>query len=267
LSCCDDLIEEKAMSLEPATSAEEPAPSIEAASATPAPVTPAASAIEPSASESVAAADTAEADQEVEVQPLSVDEINKVRRVIHPGVPRRFWRAAVVLTLVTSMAINLILIVIVFALINQVGSIKITLSSVLGQLDSAFEGLGQVVVNDTIKINQQVPVQFELPLSQDTVVTTRGPVPINTQANFSLGQFGSINGIVSLQLPAGTQLPVHLDMSVPVSNSIPVVFDQPVSIPLAEKGLGPVVAKLRAAVGPIINLVQQLPDRFVIIPQ
>jgi hypothetical protein len=82
-----------------------------------------------------------------------------------------------------------------------------------------------------------VPVQFDLPLSQDTVVTTQAPVPLNTHATFSLGQFGSINGMVSLQLPAGTRLPVHLDITVPVSNVIPVVFDQPVRIPLAEKGL------------------------------
>ena len=65
----------------------------------------------------------------------------------------------------------------------------------------------------------------------------------------------------------GTSLPVHLEMTVPVSNAIPVVFDQPVKIPLADRGLGPVVAKLRAALGPIISLVRQMPDRFVIIPQ
>ena len=118
---------------------------------------------------------------------------------------------------------------------------------------------------DTIKINQQVPVRFDLPLNQDTVVTTQAAVPINTQATFSLGQFGSINGTVSLQLPPGTQLPVHLELTVPVSNTIPVVFNQPIDIPLAEKGLGPVVAKLRSALAPIIDLVEQLPDRFVII--
>lgn len=214
-----------------------------------------------------AAPNTVVAAQAVEVQPLSAKEIKEVRRAIHPGIPRRFWRAAAVLTLLASMIVNLILIVVVVILVNQIGAIKLTLSSVLGQLDSAFEGLGQVVVKDTIKINQQVPVQFDLPLKQDTVVTTQSPVPINTQATFSLGQFGSINGVVSLQLPTGTRLPVHLEMNVPVSNSIPVVFDQPVTIPLSEKGLGPVVAKLRAAVGPIINLVQQLPDRFVVVPQ
>jgi len=189
-----------------------------------------------------------------------------------PGKPRKshkqkFWDAAKTLTLIVSMIINVILIAAVFILANQVGAIKMTLNSVLGQLDSAFEGLGQAVIKDTIRINQQVPVRFDLPLMQDTVVTTRSPVPISTQATFSLGQFGSINGTVSLQLPAGTQLPVHLELTVPVSNSIPVVFDQPVSIPLAERGLAPVVAKLRAALAPIIDIVDQMPDRFVIIPQ
>jgi len=185
----------------------------------------------------------------------------------HKSYRQKFWDAAKTLTLITSMIINLILIVAVVVLANQVGAIKLTLNNVLGQLDSAFEGLGQAVISDTIRISQQVPVQFDLPLKQDTVVTTQSPVPINTQATFSLGQFGSINGTVSLQLPTGTRLPVHLELTVPVSNSIPVVFDQPISIPLADKGLGPVVAKLRAALAPIIDVVEKLPDRFVIIPQ
>ncbi|HTP09621.1 MAG TPA: hypothetical protein VMP08_15300 [Anaerolineae bacterium] len=186
-----------------------------------------------------------------------------------PRKPRRqkFWDAAKTLTLIVSMVINLILIATVVILANQVGAIKTTLNSVLGQLDSAFEGLGAASIKDTIAISQQLPVRFDLPLNQDTVVTTQGPVPISTQATFSLGQFGSINGTVSLQLPPGTQLPVHLELTVPVSNTIPVVFNQPIDIPLAEKGLGPVVAKLRAALAPIIDLVDRLPDRFVIVPQ
>ncbi len=196
---------------------------------------------------------------------LSADELKKVRRVIRPAFPRKVWRAAVGLTLLVSMVINLILIVVVVILVNQVGAIKLTLASVLGQLDSAFEGLGAASIQDTIKINQQVPVRFDLPLKQDTIVTLQSPVPINTQATFSLGQFGSINGMVSLQLATGTQLPVHLELMVPVSNSIPVVFDQAINIPLAERGLGPVVAQLRSALAPIIVLVEQLPDRFVII--
>ncbi len=223
-------------------------------------------AVPPESKASVPAANTvasSDASAVSSVSATSPAQAEKPRK----SFPRKFWDAAKTLTLITSMIINLILIVTVVVLINQVGAIKMTLASVLGELDSAFEGLGQSVIRDTIKINQQVPVQFDLPLKQDTVVTTQAPVPINTQATFSLGQFGSINGTVSLSLPPGTRLPVHLELTVPVSNSIPVVFDQPVAIPLAERGLAPVVAKLRAALAPIIGLVQKLPDRFVIIPQ
>lgn len=180
--------------------------------------------------------------------------------------PRRVWEALKSLSLLVSMIINLILIIVVVILINQVGAIKMTLASILGQLDSSFQGLGAATIVDTIKIDQQVPVRFDLPLSQDTTVVTQAPVPINAYATFSLGQFGSINGNVSLALPAGTSLPVHLELNVPVSNTIRVAFDQPISIPLAAKGLGPVVAQLRSALGPLIGVVEQLPDAFVIIP-
>ncbi len=224
----------------------EPAPPAESVPPTPAPV-------EPPASTAPAASAPAPA---VAVQP---EQPRKSQ-------PRKFWDAAKTITLIASMFIDLILIVAVVILANQVGSIKMTLNTVLEQLDSAFKDLGQVVITDTIKINQQVPVRFDLPLKQDTVVTTQAPVPITTQATFSLGPYGSINGTVSLQLPPGTSLPVHLELIVPVSNTIPVVFDQPVRIPLAEKGLGDVVDKLRAALLPIIGVVQQMPDRFVIIP-
>jgi hypothetical protein len=180
--------------------------------------------------------------------------------------PRRVWEAFKSFSLVVSMIINLVLIVVVVVLINQVGAIKLTLGSILGQLDSAFQGLGAASIVDTIKINQQVPVRFDLPLSQDTIVVTQAPVPIDAYATFSLGQYGSINGTVSLSLPTGTSLPVHLELSVPVSSSIQVAFDQPINIPLAERGLAPVVAQLRSALGPIIEMVQQMPDAFVIIP-
>jgi hypothetical protein len=239
--CGDDLTEENAMSLEPAPPSEAvpPAP---APAEPPAPPAPAGGA--PAAAAAAA----------------RPGEPRKSR-------PRRFWDAAKTIALIVSMFIDFILIVAVVILANQVGAIKLTLNAVLGQLDAAFEDLGRVVITETIKINQQVPVRFDLPLKQDTVVTTQSPVPISTQAPFSLGQFGSINGTVSLQLPPGTSLPVHLELTVPVSNVIPVVFDQPVRIPLAEKGLGSVVTKLRAALAPIIGVVQQLPDRFVIVPQ
>ena len=132
------------MSLEPSTQPE-PTPAPPAAEQ---PITaqPSTEATAPPVSDTaLTAVPTAPAKtQAAVVEPLSPDELKKVRRVIRPGFPRKVWRAAVGLTLLTSMVINLILIVAVVILVNQVGAIKMTLANVLGQLDSAFEGLGRL---------------------------------------------------------------------------------------------------------------------------
>jgi hypothetical protein len=182
-----------------------------------------------------------------------------------PSFIARIWNALKNINLIISMVVNLVLIVVVVVLISQIGAIKTILSSVLGQLDSAFEGLGSSSIADTIAIDQHVSIQFDLPIDQSITVETQAPIPLSVPTTFSLGAFGTINGTVSLQIPAGTSLPIHLQLTVPVSTQIPVKFDQPISINLYSKGLGPVVNKLRAALAPIIQLVHQLPDGFVLI--
>jgi len=181
-----------------------------------------------------------------------------------PSFIGRIWNALKNISLIMSMVINLVLIVVVVVLISQIGAIKTTFSTVLGQLDSAFAGLGNSSIVDTIKIDQHVPIEFDLPIDQSITVQTQSPIPLSVPTTFSLGAFGTINGTVSLEIPAGTSLPIHLQMTVPVSNQISVKFDQPISINLASKGLGPVVINLRAALTPLVNLVKQLPDGFVL---
>lgn len=182
-----------------------------------------------------------------------------------PSPLARIWNALKSINLIISMFVNLILIVAVFVLITQIGAIKATLSTVLGQLDSAFEGLGSSIIADTIAIDQHVPIQFDLPIDQSITVETQAPIPLSVPTTFSLGAFGTINGTVSLEIPSGTSLPVRLRLTVPVNTQIPVKFDQPISINLYSKGLGPVVNKLRAALAPLIKLVHQPPDGFMLI--
>ncbi len=174
---------------------------------------------------------------------------------------QRAWNALRNLTIVVSLVVNIILISIVLILASQIGAIKATLSGVVGQLDAAFVSLGAATVQDTIHISQQVPVQFDLNIAElpGTAVTT-APVPLNIPASFSLGGFGQINGTVSLSLPAGLVLPMKISMVVPVNSQIPVVFDQPVSIPLGARGLGPVVDQLRGVTQPLMQTIQSLPD-------
>jgi hypothetical protein len=177
------------------------------------------------------------------------------------SISQRTWNALKNVTIVMSLAINIVLIVVVLILIGQIGAIKATLNGVLTQLDTAFASLGAAVVQDTIHIDQRVPVRFDLPVSDlPGTATTTEPVPLTIPASFSLGPYGQINGTVSLALPNNLRLPVRISMVVPVSNEIPVVFDQPVAIPLGQRGLGPVIDQLRGVTQPLIQLVDAIPD-------
>jgi hypothetical protein len=172
----------------------------------------------------------------------------------------RLWNAVKNITIVVSLIVNVVLIIALVVLASQVGQIKATLNGIVGQLDTAFVSLGDAVVQDNIHIAQRVPVRFDLPIDQAITVMTTQPVPLSIPATFSLGQFGQIYGTVSLALPQDLSLPILIRMVVPVQTEIPVVFEQPVSIPLGQRGLGPVVNQLRGVTFPLLQMIQGLPN-------
>jgi len=177
---------------------------------------------------------------------------------------QRVWNAVKNVTIVLSLIVNIVLIVVVLILISQIGNIKVTLNSILSQLDGAFSSLGAAVIEDTIHIDQRVPVRFDLPVNElPGTATTTEAVPLNIPATFSMGSTGQINGSVALALPPNLRLPVRITMVVPVSNEIPVTFDQKVSIPLGQRGLGPVIQQFRGVTQPLLQIVQSLPDGIV----
>ena len=117
------------------------------------------------------------------------------------------------------------------------------------------------------------------------MVLQRG-VPLNLPAQFNLPSGGGlINGYVSLSLPQGLQLPIHLSMVVPVSQTIPVnmlvpveetipvrmmvpvdetipiQMTVPVHLKLGESGLDPAVEDLRGVFRPLKEMVDDLPDK------
>lgn len=118
-------------------------------------------------------------------------------------------------------------------------------------IDAMVEDLDNAVIVRTIHINQTIPVVFDLPLDKSLSVALTDNVPLNRPTTFNLpSNGGKINGTVSLNLPSGYELPIHLNMTVPVSQSLPVEMDVPVEIPLKETDLGPVTAKLKSLVQP-----------------
>ena len=157
----------------------------------------------------------------------------------------------------------------------------------LSHLDAAFVGLADsnisteldiidsIPIEFLLELDQQLPVNFDLWIEQDTVVALVDAVPINVPARFTLpGGGGVINGYVSLSLPVGQRLPTHLSMVVPVSKTIPVRMEVPVdqvipitmtvpvNIALGEAGLAPAVEHLRAVFRPLREQIETLPDEL-----
>ena len=77
-------------------------------------------------------------------------------------------------------------------------------------------------------------------------------VPLNrpTSLAFPAGG-GRINGTVTLVLPQGQNLPVHMSTSVEISQTLPVQMEVVVAILLRETELGDVIGQLKDLLAPL----------------
>ncbi|MBN1179919.1 MAG: hypothetical protein JXD18_11960 [Anaerolineae bacterium] len=199
---------------------------------------------------------------------------------------RSYWKAFVNFAIIFSFIVNFVLVLVLLLAISPIFQAKTgILEPLLSNLDTAFLGLGETYIDTTVNVDQTIPIRFDLPLNQplnldfvlpieqETAVVLTQNVQLNRPAQFILpGGGGSINGSVTLVLPAGLRLPVMLDMDVPVQTTIPVQMnvpvDQmvpiqmtiPVQIPLGEAGLDPAVQDLRNVFSPLRIMIEDLPD-------
>lgn len=128
----------------------------------------------------------------------------------------------------------------------------------IADVNSLVDDLNNAVITRTIHIEQTIPVNFALELNQSLKVELTDNVPLNRPATFTLpGGGGRINGSVNLVLPQGQDLPVHMQMTVPVDQYLPVTMDVPVSIPLRETDLGPIIAQLKSLLSPYMDLLDR----------
>lgn len=119
-------------------------------------------------------------------------------------------------------------------------------------LNSLLDDFEDAVITRTIDINETIPIKFDLPLDQNIVVQLTDNIQLNRPATFVLpAGGGQINGTVYMELPQGTNLPIHLSTMVPVSETVPVEMAVEVSIPLRETDLGGVIAQLRELLAPM----------------
>jgi hypothetical protein len=134
-----------------------------------------------------------------------------------------------------------------------------TLCPLIAEVNGLVYDFDSAVITRTIVISETIPVAFDLTLDQNTVVNLTKSVPLNRGATFVLPSGGGqINGTVSLALPTGMDLPIHLTMPVPIRQQLPVKMNVLVSIPLKETELGGVTGRLKDILTPYTKLLSDV---------
>lgn len=173
------------------------------------------------------------------------------------------WQAFKTFAILFSFMMNFILLlVILFVLPLLLPIVNDIANPIVGGLNQSFNEMSESTISRNIPVRTTMPISFTLPLEQRTSVIVTEGVPLVVPARMSIpGNPGSeINGIVSLTLPAGLELPVSLSMEVPVDQEIDVALDVAVDIPLSDTDLGTPFVRLQQLFGPLSELVDGLPD-------
>ncbi len=185
----------------------------------------------------------------------------RVRKLLWQGnfLPA-FWSIGAAL----SMILNIVLLVAVILLGNQLFTIKrMVTNDVVGGLYYNFLLMDQATIDADIQVEDQIPVQFDLPLKQNTVVVlTKDTLIENATVNLRTGGLNIQQAPTDIILPKGTRLPVQLNLTVPVDTQIPVSLTVPVDIPLKETELHEPFIGLQEVVSPFYWMLADQPDSW-----
>ncbi len=196
-------------------------------------------------------------------------EIVNHRRYPHrPASPResrrgcvsRYWEAFKNIAILFSFTVNLItVLVILILLMSLLPAKEIFISPIMGKVWGGLQDFDNAKIETTVQIDHQLPIAFPVHVRENpTTVRLTAPVSMNMPARFVLpGGGGTINGTVTVVMPAGTRLPVVIeDMTIPVAQTIPVQFDQPVTIYLRDTELHTVIGNFQDLLRPFYELLK-----------
>jgi hypothetical protein len=172
------------------------------------------------------------------------------------------WQAFKNFAIVFSFFLNIFFIILLIAGATMIiPALKAIAEPMVSGMNQSFTELNEAHIVRTIQIEDTIPINFDIPVSTATEVTIIEPVPMAVPTNFVLpGSGGTINGTVFFDIPAGTVLPVQLDVMVPVRESVPVELSVEVDIPIEETELDDPFGDLQSIFGPLGRVLSGLPD-------
>jgi len=186
---------------------------------------------------------------------------SKPRRWVWQGkVLDAFWKFATLF----SFIVNLILVLVLLFTVGLLFDIKNAIAQPLvGGLYGSFVQMDNSHIVTTIEVNDTLPVQFDLPLKQQTdVVISKDTLITGATVNINGGVLIINDAPTTILLRQGTPLPIQLDLIVPVSQTVPVHLIVPVNIALDQTDLHTPFNRLRNLFYPYSNALDKLPNSW-----
>ena len=94
------------------------------------------------------------------------------------------------------------------------------------------------------------------------MILTRSTLIRGARVTLNTGGLSIQNAPTDIVLPAGTELPVHLNLMVPVDQKIPVTLNVAVDIPLNQTDLHQPFTGLQKVIQPYQVLLSQIPSSW-----
>lgn len=157
------------------------------------------------------------------------DQSPRAQKITYQG---KFLPAFWTIACIFSLIVNIILIAMLISFGNYFFELKTIVSN--GLINGVSKNLAlmdkahivtNVPVETEVRLQDNLPVVFDLPLQQDTQVTLVSDTEVSGTTLINLAPVP-----LDFTLPAGTPLQIDLDITIPVSQSVPVDITVPVSM-------------------------------------
>lgn len=190
------------------------------------------------------------------------------------------WRFMVIFSFIVNFVLVAVLIgagLLIFEIKGQVAD------PLIGGLHSTAVGLNNSTIDWTIPVDTNLPINLDVPINAQTItsqvtniggqavdpiagetlVTLTRPVPISINNAFIQSNDLTLrNATVNITLPAGTQLPVALNLGINLETEIPVNLDVRAVIPISETQLADPISTLGLLFEPLALGLHNLPNNF-----
>ena len=126
----------------------------------------------------------------------------------------------------------------------------------LDQAIADLETLQASTIEFDVQVNEEFPVQAEIPFKETLEVPIQLTIPISQEIKTTVLLDPLKTGVgipvdvavpVDMEVPIDTSVPISIDRTIPVSTTIPLDLDVPISIAIGDTELADYIERLRSS--------------------